>query len=185
MTNRMNMKKLIFVKYMLAHVLLMMLGAMMMLAEVFLSPGGAVSPLWALTAVPMALAAYVTGRKPRAERMPQKPDDHWNAAMVLYVLSLALLFALWKLPESAVVRLVNIWNFPTAPALLGFDAWIGNLPSPDGGKGFYALLRSTEKYHSLHLPVMGAVLAALEPLCLTLGFLSGAKKTNEENETNA
>lgn len=185
MTNRMNMKKLIFVKYMLAHVLLMMLGAMVMLAEVFLSPGGAVSPLWALTAVPMAFAAYVTGKRLRAEKVPQRTDDHWNAAMVLYVASLALLALLWRFPQSRTALVVNIWNFPTAPALLGFDAWIGNLPSPDGGKGFYALLRSTEKYHSLHLPVMGAVLAALEPLCLTLGFLSGAKKTNEENETNA
>lgn len=181
MTNRMNMKKLIFAKYLLAHVLLMMLGAMVMLAEVFLSSGGAVSPLWALTAAPMAFAAYVTGRRLRAEKVPQRTDDHWNAAMVLYVVSLALLALLWRFPQSRAALIVNLWNFPAAPALTGFDAWLGGRVLAHGGNGFYALLRSTEKYHDLYLPVMGAVLAAIEPLCLTLGFVSGAKKT-EENE---
>ncbi|MDO4812290.1 MAG: hypothetical protein Q3995_02070 [Eubacteriales bacterium] len=179
------MKKVIYLQYLLAHLLLMVLGAMVMVAEVFLSPNGAVSPLWALMVLPMAAAAYMTGRKLRIARL-EKTDECWNAAMVLYVISLALLALLWRFAENhTAVFVINVWNFPTAPVLLGFDAWIGNRVLPHGGNGFYALLRSTAKYHDLYLPIMGAVLAALEPLCLTLGFLSGTKKTNEENETNA
>lgn len=178
------MKKIIYLQYLLAHLLLMVVGGMLTVVVVTVNTA-VVSPLWGVIVLPMAFAAYFTGRKLNTERLTKKRDDYWNTAIVMYVISLALLLALWKLPENAAVRFVNSWNFPTAPVLLGFDAWIGNLPSPDGGKGFYALLRSTEKYHSLYLPVMGAVLAAAEPLCLTLGFLSGAKNRNEENENNA
>ena len=176
------MKKLIYIQYLLAHLLLMVLGAMVMLSAAVLDDGAA-SPLWALMVVPMALAAYITGRTLRVARL-EKADDCWNAAMALYAVSLALLALLWRLAENnAAVFILNVWNLPTAPALLGVDAWIGNRVLEHGGNGFYALLRSTAKYHDLILPVMGALLAALEPLCLTLGFLHGAKKTNKERKT--
>ena len=176
------MKKLIYAQYLLAHFLLMVLGAMVMLAETLLSPSGVVSPVWALMALPMALAAYGTGRKLRVARL-EKSDDCWNAAMALYVVSLVLLALLWKFPQSRAALAVNVWNLPTAPALLGVDAWLGNRLLAHGGNGFFALLRSMAQYHDLILPVMGAVLAALEPLCLTLGFLHGVKKTKKEEKT--
>ena len=178
------MKKLIYVQYLLAHLLMMVLGAMVMLLIAALEDGAA-SPLWAILTVPMAFAAYMTGRKLRVARL-NKTDDCWNAAMALYLVSLALLALLWKCPQSRAALAVNVWNLPMAPALLGVDAWIGNRVLPHGGNGFYALLRSTAKYHDLYLPIMGAVLAAIEPLCLTLGFVGGAKKreiTGKE-ETN-
>ena len=177
------MKKLIYFQYLLAHFLLMVLGAMVMLAETFLARSGAVSPLWALMVAPMALAAYKTGRKLRVARL-EKADDCWNAAMALYVVSLVLLALLWKFTQSKAALAVNVWNLPTAPALFGVDAWLGNRILPHGGNGFYALLRSTEQYHRVYLPIMGALLAALEPLCLTLGFLHGVKKTNNKGKTN-
>ena len=178
------MKKLIYAQYLLAHFLLMVLGAMVMLAETLFSPSGAISPLWALMVVPMALAAYVTGRKLRVARL-EKSDDCWNAAMALYVVSLVLLALLWRFAENhSAVFILNVWNLPTAPALLGVDAWIGNRLLAHGGNGFFALLRSTAKYHDLILPIMGAVLAAVEPLCLTLGFLYGVKKTKNEGKAN-
>ena len=175
-------KKLIYAQYLLAHFLLMLLGAMVMLAEVYLAPNGAVSPLWALMTAPMALAAYATGRKLRVKRL-EKADDCWNAAMALYVVSLVALALLWKFTQSRATLVVNVWNLPTAPALAGFDAWLGNRVLAHGGNGFFALLRSTEPYHRVYLPIMGALLAALEPLCLTLGFLHGVKKTNKEGKT--
>ena len=178
----MKEKKLIYAQYLLAHVLLMLLGGMVMLAETLLSPSGAISPLWALTVLPMALAAYGTGRKLRVARL-EKADDCWNAAMLLYVVSLVLLALLWKFAQSRAALVVNVWNLPTAPALAGFDAWLGNRLLPHGGNGFYALLRSTEQYRRVYLPIMGAVLAAIEPLCLTLGFLHGVKKTKNEGKT--
>ena len=175
-------KKLIYAQYLLAHFLLMLLGGMVTVAEVYLSKSGAVSPVWALMVVPMALGAYVTGRKLRVERL-EKADDCWNAAMALYVVSLVLLALLWKFTQSKAALIVNVWNLPTAPALLGVDALIGNRVLPHGGNGFFALLRSTEQYHRVYLPIMGALLIALEPLCLTLGFLHGAKKTKEEGKS--
>ena len=179
----MKEKKLIYAQYLLAHFLLMVLGAMVMLAEAFLAPSGAVSPLWALMVVPMAFAAYKTGRKLRVARL-EKADDCWNAAMLLYVVSLVLLALLWKFTQSKAALFVNVWNLPTAPALLGADAWIGDRVLPHGGNGFFALLRSTAKYHDLILPIMGALLAAIEPLCLTFGFLHGVKKTKNEGKAN-
>ena len=177
------MKKLIYMQYLLAHFLLMVLGAMVMLLAAVLDDGAA-SPLWALMALPMAFAAYMTGRKLRVARL-EKADDCWNAAMLLYVISLVLLALLWRFAENhAAVLVLNVWNLPTAPALLGVDALIGNRLLEHGGNGFFALLRSTAKYHDLILPVMGAVLAALEPLLLTLGFLHGGKKTNNRGKTN-
>ena len=179
---KMKEKRLIYCQYLLAHFLLMTLGAMVMLLAAALDDGAA-SPLWALMTLPMAFAAYATGRKLRVARL-EKAGDCWNAAMALYVVSLALLALLWRFSENhAAVFIVNVWNLPTAPALLGFDALIGDRLLPHGGNGFYALLRSTAKYRDLYLPVMGAVLAALEPLCLTLGLLHGAKKTNDEEKT--
>ena len=177
------MKKLIYMQYLLAHFLLMVLGAMVMLAETLLSPSGAISPLWALMVVPMALAAYATGRKLRVARL-EKSDDCWNAAMALYVVSLVLLALLWKFTQSKAALFVNAWNLPTAPALLGFDALLGNRVLAHGGNGFFALLRSTEQYRRVYLPIMGALLAAIEPLGLTLGFLHGVKKTKNEGKTN-
>lgn len=178
----MKEKKLIYAQYLLAHFLLMLLGGMVMMAETLLSPSGAVSPVWALMVVPMALAAYVTGRKLRVARL-EKADDCWNAAMAVYVVSLVLLALLWKFTQSRAALAVNVWNLPTAPALVGLDALLGNRVLAHGGNGFFALLRSTEQYHRVYLPIMGAVLAALEPLCLTLGFLHGVKKTKNEGKT--
>ena len=176
------MKKLIYAQYLLAHFLLMVLGGMVMMAEVYLARSGAVSPLWALMVVPMALAAYVTGRKLRVKRL-EKADDCWNAAMAVYVVSLVLLALLWKFTQSKAALVLNVWNLPTAPTLAGVDAWLGNRLLEHGGNGFFALLRSTEQYHRVYLPIMGALLTALEPLCLTLGFLHGVKKTNKKGKT--
>ena len=178
----MKEKKMIYAQYLLAHLLLMVLGAMVMIAETLLSPSGAVSSLWALTVLLMAFAAYATGRKLRVARL-EKSDDCWNAAIVVYVVSLVLLALLWKFPQSRAALIVNVWNLPTAPALVGLDALLGNRVLSHGGNGFYALLRSTAKYHRVYLPIMGAVLAAIEPLCLTLGFLHGVKKTKNERKT--
>ena len=180
--NNKKEKKLIYAQYLLAHFLLMLLGGMVTVAETLLSRSGAVSPVWALMAVPMALAAYVTGRSLRVARL-EKSDDCWNAAMAVYVVSLVLLALLWKFTQSRAALAANVWNLPTAPALVGVDAWLGNRLLPHGGNGFYALLRSTEQYRRVYLPIMGAVLAALEPLCLTLGFLHGVKKTKNEGKT--
>ena len=173
------MKKLIYAQYLLAHFLLMVLGGMVMVAEAFLSPSGAVSSLWSLMVVPMAFAAYMTGRKLRVKRL-EKADDCWNAAMLLYIFSLVLLALLWKFTQSKAALFVNVWNLPTAPALAGFDAWLGNRVLAHGGNGIFALLRSTEQYHRVYLPIMGALLAAIEPLLLTLGFLRDVKKTRNE-----
>lgn len=178
------MKKTVYLNYLFAHLLLMALGGVLMLLAVRVSAADA-SPLWALAVVPMAAAACFAGKMLCSAQMSGKDDDFWNAAIVLYVISLILLALLWKVSESGAAQLVNVWNLPMFPALLGFDAWVGDRVLAHGGDGFYALLRSTETYQNLILPVMGAVLAAVEPLCLTLGFLSGTKKTNEENKTNA
>lgn len=77
----------------------------------------------------------------------------WNAAMVLYVLNAAA-FLLSPEPVSG-PPFSMLWSLPLAPALTGLSA--------------FAAPRS-----ALYL-FGGALLAAVEPMCLTLGLLFGSR----------
>ena len=98
---------------------------------------------------------------------PKEPSARnlcWNAAMALYALNAAaFLFA----PEFGSGNIVAMWwGMPMAPVLAGLSAFAAPLTA-----GYY---------------IGGALLAAVEPLCLTLGLLSGrrAEKENGLTETN-
>ena len=109
----------------------------------------------------------------------------WNAAIVLYVLNLASLLVM-PVPFGSGSILAMIWELPMAPAMVGINGVSG-----EGTMFSYALF---------------ALLAAVEPLCFTLGLTRKGKKpakseddensaafsadaeaaiTNEENNTNA
>ena len=108
-----------------------------------------------------------------------------NAAIVLYVLNLASLLVM-PVPFGSGSILAMIWELPMAPAMVGINGVSG-----EGTMFSYALF---------------ALLAAVEPLCFTLGLTRKGKKpaksetnensavssagagaaiTNEENNTNA
>ena len=105
--------------------------------------------------------AFGWGLRPRE---PLAKSLCWNAAMVLYVLNAAaFLFA----PEFGSGNIAaRLWGFPVMPALAGLSAFAEPL---------------TALYY-----LGGALLAAVEPLCLTLGLLSGRRgeKGNSLTETN-
>ena len=109
----------------------------------------------------------------------------WNAAIALYALNLISLLAM-PVPFSPGSILAMIWELPMAPAMVGINGVSG-----EGTMFSYALF---------------ALLAAVEPLCFTLGLTRKGKKpaksetnensavssadaeaaiTNEENNTNA
>ena len=90
----------------------------------------------------------------------------WNAAIVLYVLNLASLLVM-PVPFGSGSILAMIWELPMAPAMVGINGVSG-----EGTMLSYALF---------------ALLAAIEPMCLTLGLLWKGKKpsTSRQNENPA
>jgi len=107
----------------------------------------------ALGVLGAAALAFVLGWGLRPVKDPFEKNLCWNAAMVLYVLNAAaFLFS----PEPVDGPLLPmLWSLPLAPALTGVGA--------------FAAPRSV-----LYL-FGGALLAAVEPMCLTLGLLSGSR----------
>ncbi len=101
----------------------------------------------------------------------------WNAAMALYVLNLVSLLAM-PVPFGSGSILAMLWQLSMAPAMVAVNELSGE---------------STALQY-----VLFALLAAVEPMCLTLGLLSGKKarakketasaadtEENKENTTNA
>lgn len=89
----------------------------------------------------------------------------WNAAMALYVLNLAALLAM-PVPFSSGSILAMLWQLPMVPAMTAVD-WLSG--------------ESTALQY-----VLFALLAAVEPLCLTLGLLwKGKKHARSENNENS
>ena len=84
--------------------------------------------------------------------------------MVLYVLNAA---AFLLAPEFGTGNVIAMWwGMPMAPALAGLSAFA----APQSALYLFG----------------GALLAAVEPLCLTLGLLSGKRTENEiKNNTGA
>ena len=107
----------------------------------------------ALGAVFIAALSFGFGRGLRPKN-PLAKNTCWNAAMVLYILNLAL-FLLAPEPMAGENIAAMLWNFPIAPALTGAERIIG-------GQGTAYLFS-------------GALLCAVEPLCFTLGLTCGAK----------
>ena len=101
----------------------------------------------------------------------------WNAAMALYALNLVSLLAM-PVPFGSGSILAMLWQLSMAPAMVAVNELSGD---------------STALQY-----VLFALLAAVEPMCLTLGLLSGKKarakketasaadtEENKENTTNA
>ena len=101
----------------------------------------------------------------------------WNAAMALYALNLVSLLAM-PVPFSSGSILAMLWQLSMAPAMVAVNELSGE---------------STALQY-----ILFALLAAVEPMCLTLGLLSGKKarakketasaadtEENKENTTNA
>ena len=86
----------------------------------------------------------------------------WNAAIALYVLNLASLLVM-PVPFDSGSILAMIWELPMAPAMVGINGSSG-----EGAMFRYALF---------------ALLAAVEPMCLTLGLLWKGKKSGGEKQT--
>ena len=86
--------------------------------------------------------------------------------IVLYVLNLASLLVM-PVPFGSGSILAMIWELPMAPAMVGINGVSG-----EGTMFSYALF---------------ALLAAVEPLCFTLGLTRKGKKTvkSEDNENSA
>ena len=96
---------------------------------------------------------------------PEKSIDKnrcWNAAMVLYVLNLASLLVM-PVPFGSGSILAMIWELPMAPAMVGINGLSG-----EGTMFSYALF---------------ALLAAVEPMCLTLGLLWKGKTPSTSQVT--
>ena len=88
---------------------------------------------------------------------PFRKNLCWNSAMVLYVLNAAA-FLLSPEPISGPL-LSMLWSLPMTPALTGLNAFA----APQSVLYLFG----------------GALLAAVEPLCLTLGLLSGRRAENK------
>ena len=126
----------------------------------FASPAGLV-----LGVVYLAMTAFLFGWGLRPENSFDK-NRCWNAAIVLYALDLLSLL-LMPVPFSTGSMLVMLWQMPMAPAMVGINGLSG-----EGTMFSYALF---------------ALLAAIEPMCLTLGLLWKGKKpsTSRQNENPA
>ena len=98
--------------------------------------------------------AFGWGMRPKE---PFRKNLCWNAAMVLYVFNAAaFLFS----PEPISGPLLSmLWSLPMTPALTGLNAFA----APQSVLYLFG----------------GALLAAVEPLCLTLGLLSGRHTENK------
>ena len=107
----------------------------------------------ALGVVYVSALSFLFGRglRPKA---PLPKNICWNSAMVLYVLNAA---AFLLAPEPFVGGFASmagtVWSFPIIPALTGAEGIIGST-----GAAYLFL---------------GALLAAVEPLCFTLGMTCG------------
>ena len=108
--------------------------------------------------------SFVLGWGLRSVKDPFEKKLCWNAAMVLYVLNAAaFLFSSEPISDPP---LSMLWSLPLAPALTGLSAFA----APQSALYLFG----------------GALLAAVEPLCLTLGLLSGKRTENEiKNNTGA
>ena len=122
----------------------------------FASPVGLVLGVAYVTAL-----SFLFGWGLRPERGIDK-NCCWNAAIVLYVLNLASLLVM-PVPFSPGSVLAMIWELPMAPAMVGINGLSG-----EGAMFRYALF---------------ALLAAVEPMCLTLGLLWKGKKSGGEKQT--
>ena len=112
----------------------------------------------------IGLPAFAFGWGLRSAKNPFDKKLCWNAAMVLYVLNAAA-FLLSPEPMDG-PPLSMLWSLPLAPALTGLSAFA----APQSALYLFG----------------GALLAAVEPLCLTLGLLSGKRTENEiKNNTGA
>lgn len=100
----------------------------------------------------------------------------WNVAAGYYLVNLAALLLMWKFsaygaygdvrPANALGLAGQIWTIPSLSALAEAAGLSGD--------------------HGIRYLLLGAVLAAVEPLMLTLGLLVPDKKTKkEENEPHA
>lgn len=115
----------------------------------------------------VAALSFLLGWGLRSDRGIDK-NRCWNAAIVLYVLNLASLVAH---PSSSLsfsgsgAAAAAIWEIPMLPALAGAEALLD-------GTLFYVAL---------------TLLAAVEPLCFTLGLTRKGKKPakSETNENSA
>ena len=119
----------------------------------------------ALGVLGAAALAFVLGWGLRSEKDPFEKNLCWNAAMVLYVLNAA---AFLLSPEPIDGPLLSmLWSLPLAPALTGLSAFAAP--------------------QSMPYLFGGALLAAVEPTCLTLGLLCGrsAEKAADAAEHSA
>ena len=103
----------------------------------------------ALGVVYVSALSFLFGWGLRPDRGIDK-NRCWNAAIVLYVLNLASLLVM-PVPFGPGSILAMIWELPMAPAMVGINGLSG-----EGTMFSYALF---------------ALLAAVEPMCLTLGLL--------------
>ena len=112
----------------------------------------------------IGLPAFAFGWGLRSAKDPFDKKLCWNAAMVLYVLNAA---AFLLAPEFGTGNVIAMWwGMPMVPALAGLNAFA----APQSALYLFG----------------GALLAAVEPLCLTLGLLSGRRAENEtKNNTGA
>ena len=115
----------------------------------------------ALGVVYVAALSFLFGWGLRPERGIDK-NCCWNAAIVLYVLNLASLLVM-PVPFGSGSILAMVWELPMAPAMVGINGLSG-----EGAMFRYALF---------------ALLAAVEPMCLTLGLLGKEKKSGGEKQT--
>ena len=119
----------------------------------------------ALGVVYVSALSFLFGWGLRPDRGIDK-NRCWNAAIVLYVLNLASLLVM-PVPFGSGSILAMIWELPMAPAMVGINGVSG-----EGTMFSYALF---------------ALLAAVEPLCFTLGLTRKGKKPakSEDNENSA
>ena len=122
----------------------------------FTSPVGLV-----LGVIYVAGLSFLFGWGLRPEREIDK-NCCWNAAIALYALNLISLLAM-PVPFSPGSVLAMVWELPMAPAMVGINGLSG-----EGAMFHYALF---------------ALLAAVEPMCLTLGLLRKGKKSGGERQT--
>ena len=105
----------------------------------------------------IGLPAFAFGWGLRSAKDPFDKKLCWNAAMVLYVLNAA---AFLLAPEFGTGNVIAMWwGVPMAPALAGLNAFA----APQSALYLFG----------------GALLAAVEQLCLTLGLLSGRCAENK------
>ncbi len=119
----------------------------------FASPAGL-----ALGAVYVAALSFLLGWGLRPKNAIGK-NLCWNAAMALYVLDLASLLAM-PVPFDSGSILAMLWQLPMVPAMTAVNRLSGDS----------AALRY----------ILFALLAAIEPMCLTLG-LTGERETPANN----